>query len=162
MRSRATRSRWPKRSASLFFKCLIEAAAAKAEAEAAAQARREARAREKAEAEAKKRSMDLPENYARDVLQPFIENVALEVTRALQFFFTSTPYGRVDQIMLAGGCAVIDGLADVVANRAQTPTSIVNPFKGMEIDSDVREKQLRADAPALLTCTGLAMRRFIG
>jgi len=114
------------------------------------------------EAEAKKRSMDLPENYARDVLQPFIENVALEVTRALQFFFTSTPYGRVDQIMLAGGCAVIDGLADVVANRAQTPTSIVNPFKGMEIDSDVREKQLRADAPALLTCTGLAMRRFIG
>ena len=57
------------------------------------------------EAELKKRSMDLPENYTRDVLQPFIENVALEVTRALQFFFTSTPYGRVDQIMLAGGCA---------------------------------------------------------
>lgn len=114
------------------------------------------------EAELKKRSADLPENYARDVLQPFIESVALEVTRALQFFFTSTPYGRVDQIMLAGGCAVIEGLADVVANRAQTPTMIVNPFKGMEIDAEVREKQLRLDAPALLICTGLAMRRFIG
>jgi type IV pilus assembly protein PilM len=113
------------------------------------------------EAESKKRSMDLPENYTRDVLQPFIENVALEVTRALQFFFTSTPYGRVDQIMLGGGCAVIDGLADVVANRSQTPTSIINPFKGMEIDSDIREKQLRLDAPALLTVTGLAMRRFV-
>lgn len=114
------------------------------------------------EAETKKRTMDLPENYNRDVLQPFIENVALEVTRALQFFFTSTPYGRVDQIMLAGGCAVIDGLADVVANRAQTPTTVVNPFKGMEIDGDVREKQLRMDAPSMLTCTGLAMRRFVG
>jgi type IV pilus assembly protein PilM len=113
------------------------------------------------EAEAKKRAMDLPENYTRDVLQPFIENVALEVTRALQFFFTSTPYGRVDQIMLGGGCSVIDGLADVVANRSQTPTSIINPFKGMEIDADIREKQLRMDAPGLLTCTGLAMRRFV-
>jgi type IV pilus assembly protein PilM len=113
------------------------------------------------DAESKKRSADLPENYTRDILQPFIENVALEVTRALQFFFTSTPYGRVDQIMLGGGCAVIDGLADVVANRAQTPTSVINPFKGMEIDTDIKEKQLRADAPSLLTCTGLAMRRFV-
>lgn len=113
------------------------------------------------DAEAKKRSLDLPENYTRDVLQPFIESAALEVTRALQFFFTSTPYGRVDQIMLSGGCAVIDGLADVVANRAQTPTQVVNPFKGMEIDDSIREKQLRLDAPGLVSCTGLAMRRFL-
>lgn len=112
------------------------------------------------EAEAKKRSLDLPENYTRDVMQPFIESAALEVTRALQFFFTSTPYGRVDQIMLAGGCAVIEGLADVVANRAQTPTQVVNPFKGMEIDSSIRDKQLRLDAPSLVNCAGLAMRRF--
>ncbi|HEU4621091.1 MAG TPA: pilus assembly protein PilM [Burkholderiaceae bacterium] len=112
------------------------------------------------DAEAKKRSLDLPENYNRDVLQPFIESTALEVTRALQFFFTSTPYGRVDQILLAGGTAVIEGLADVVASRAQTPTQVVNPFKGMEIDDSIRDKQLRLDAPSLVTCTGLAMRRF--
>jgi type IV pilus assembly protein PilM len=30
----------------------------------------------------------LPENYDHDVLQPFMESLALEVTRALQFLFT--------------------------------------------------------------------------
>jgi type IV pilus assembly protein PilM len=111
------------------------------------------------EAEAKKRSGDLPDNYERDLLQPFADNIALEVTRALQFFFTSTPYSRVDQILLAGGCAVIPGLVDVVGTRSQAATSILNPFKGMDMSSSIREKQARLDAPSLLVATGLAMRR---
>lgn len=112
------------------------------------------------EAEAKKRSGDLPENYERDLLAPFADNIALEVTRALQFFFTSTPYSRVDQILLAGGCAVIPGLVDVVGTRTQAATSILNPFKGMDINPSIREKQAKMDSPLLLVATGLAMRRF--
>ena len=111
------------------------------------------------EAEAKKRSGDLPENYERDLLQPFGDNIALEVTRALQFFFTSTPYSRVDQILLAGGCATIPGLVDVVGTRTQAATSVLNPFKGMAMGSGIREKQARLDAPSLIVATGLAMRR---
>src|SRR6266536_6029549 len=57
------------------------------------------------EAESAKKNAGLPENYDVDVLQPFMETLALEVTRALQFFFTSTSYNQVDQIVLAGGCA---------------------------------------------------------
>lgn len=111
------------------------------------------------EAEAKKRTGDLPENYERDLLQPFADNIALEVTRALQFFFTSTPYSRVDQILLAGGCAVIPGLVDVVGTRSQAATAILNPFKGMDLGSGIREKQARLDSPSLVVATGLAMRR---
>jgi type IV pilus assembly protein PilM len=113
------------------------------------------------EAEGKKRSGDLPENYERDLLQPFADNIALEVTRALQFFFTSTPYSRVDQILLAGGCAVIPGLVDVVGTRSQAATSILNPFKGMELGGGIREKQARLDSPSLVVATGLAMRRGV-
>jgi type IV pilus assembly protein PilM len=61
------------------------------------------------EAESAKKSQGLPENYDTDVLQPFMETLALEVTRALQFFFTSTSYNQVDQIVLAGGCALAPG-----------------------------------------------------
>lgn len=111
------------------------------------------------EAEAKKRTGDLPENYERDLLQPFADNIALEVTRALQFFFTSTPYSRVDQILLAGGCAVIPGLVDVVGTRSQAATSILNPFRGMDLGAGIREKQARLDSPSLVVATGLAMRR---
>ena len=42
------------------------------------------------EAEAEKRRNNLPENYEAELLQPFVESLALEVSRALQFFFTST------------------------------------------------------------------------
>ena len=112
------------------------------------------------EAEQKKRSGDLPANYEADVLRPFMDTAVIELTRALQFFFTSTPYNRVDQIMLSGGSAVLTGLAESLMERAQVPTSVISPFKGMEVAAGVREKQLRLDAPALLTPCGLAMRRF--
>jgi type IV pilus assembly protein PilM len=112
------------------------------------------------EAEQRKRAGDLPDNFTSDLLAPFAQQGALEVSRALQFFFTSTPYSRVDRIFLAGGSAVTPGLAEAVAERTQVPTEIMSPFQGMEIASAVRERQLRLDAPALMVGCGLAMRRF--
>ena len=112
------------------------------------------------DADNKKRSGDLPDGYRADHLTPFMESAALEATRAIQFFFTSTPYTRVDQIFLAGGCASIPGLVEIVAARCKISTSVVSPFKGMRLGSNVREKQLRADAPAYLVACGLALRRF--
>lgn len=112
------------------------------------------------EAEQKKRASDLPDGYQSELLEPFLDNAALEVTRAIQFFFTSTPYTRVDQLFLAGGCAVVPGLAELVADRTKISTAVVSPFKGMDIGPNVREKQLRSEAPAYLVACGLAMRRF--
>ncbi|MES2832311.1 MAG: pilus assembly protein PilM [Pseudomonadota bacterium] len=112
------------------------------------------------EAEAKKKTEDLPDGYKTEILVPFLESAALEVTRAIQFFFTSTPYTRIDQLFLAGGCAVIPGLVDLVASRTKISASVISPFKGMQMASAVREKQLRLEAPAYLVACGLAMRRF--
>jgi type IV pilus assembly protein PilM len=112
------------------------------------------------EAESAKRTNSLPENYEPEILRPFMENLALEVSRAMQFFFTSTPFNEVNQIVLAGGCAVIPGIDEVVASRTQVPTIVANPFAGMGMSSRIRAKQLTTDAPALLVACGLALRRF--
>ncbi len=112
------------------------------------------------EAEAAKRSSSLPENYEHDLLKPFTESVALEISRALQFFFTSTQFNQVDHIVLSGGCAVIQGIDQVVASRTQVSTEVANPFVGMSLSQKVRPKNLAAEAPALLVACGLAMRRF--
>jgi len=112
------------------------------------------------EAEAKKRSGELPDGYQQELLDPFLDSAALELTRAIQFFFTSTPYTHIDQIFLAGGCANIPGLVELVAERTKISSAVVSPFKGMELAPGLREKQLRAEAPALLVACGLAMRRF--
>jgi len=112
------------------------------------------------EAESTKRTGSLPENYESELLRPFMDALALEVSRALQFFFTSTQFNQVDHIVLAGGCAVIPGLADTVAGRTQVETLIANPFASMSLSSKIRPKNLAADAPALLVACGLALRRF--
>jgi type IV pilus assembly protein PilM len=112
------------------------------------------------EAESAKRNQGLPENYDNDVLQPFMETLALEITRALQFFFTSTSHSQVDQIVLSGGCAVLPGLDELVAKRAGVATIMANPFASMEASDRIRPRQLAQDAPMLLIATGLALRSF--
>ena len=112
------------------------------------------------EAEARKRSGDLPENFRADLLAPFLDNAALEVTRAIQFFFTSTPYTRIDRLCLAGGCATIPGLLETIATRTRLACEVISPFAGMQIGSGVREQQLKNEAPGYLVACGLALRRF--
>lgn len=112
------------------------------------------------EAEAEKRRNNLPDNYEAELLQPFIESMALEVSRALQFFFTSTQFNQINHIVLAGGCAVLPGADEVVASRTQVNTIIANPFADMVLSDRVRAKSLLADASSLMAACGLAMRRF--
>ncbi len=112
------------------------------------------------EAEAKKRSGELPEDYENGVLRPFVENLAQEVGRALQFFFTSTPYNRVDFVMLAGGSSSLPGLTEAVTAQTSFTCQLINPFEGMQMGSGVRENKMRREAPSYLSACGLAMRRF--
>jgi type IV pilus assembly protein PilM len=112
------------------------------------------------EAELAKRGGNLPEGYENELLAPFMESLALEVSRALQFFFTSTQYNQVDHIVLAGGCAIIPGVDEIVATRTQVSTLLANPFANMVLSDRVRAKNLLADASSLMVACGLALRRF--
>ena len=111
------------------------------------------------EAEAAKRANKLPDNYENDLLRPFMDNLALEVSRALQFFFTSTAYNQVDHIVLSGGCATIAGLDEVVASRTLVSTRVANPFADMQLSTRVKPHALAAAAPSLMVACGLALRR---
>lgn len=111
-------------------------------------------------AETGKRGGTLPPGYPNEVLAPFNEKVALEVQRALQFFFTATQFTRVDHIVLTGGCAVLEGLEALVAERTQIRTLVANPFSNMALASRIKPRQLLNDAPGLMVACGLAMRRF--
>lgn len=112
------------------------------------------------EAENLKRSGTPPDNYEAEILHPFIENMAQEVARALQFFFTSTPFSEVNHIILAGGSALVPGVAEIVGQRTNVNTILADPFAGMAISPRIRAKQLAADAPSLMVACGLALRKF--
>jgi type IV pilus assembly protein PilM len=107
-----------------------------------------------------KREGGLPENYEPEVLEPFKLTVAQQVSRFLQFFYSSGNYDYVDQIVLAGGCACIPGIEEFIESHIQVPTSVANPFHNMSVASRVNRQRLNADAPALMIACGLALRGF--
>ncbi len=101
----------------------------------------------------------LPETYGDDVLDPFRETVVQQINRLLQFFYASSEHGKVDQLVLAGGCAAIDGLGDMLEEQLDLPCCVANPLAGMPVATRIRE-QVEGDAPALMIAAGLAMRSF--
>ena len=105
-----------------------------------------------------KRQGGLPDNYGPEVLEPFKESMAQQVNRALQFFYSSSQYAQVDRIVLAGGCASIEGSEEVISDKAGTEVIIANPFANMSLSSKVRAQVLSNDAPSLMIACGLAMR----
>ncbi|WP_447729774.1 pilus assembly protein PilM [Pseudoxanthomonas suwonensis] len=107
-----------------------------------------------------KRQGGLPETYELEVLEPFKEATVQQVSRLLQFFYAGSEFNRVDQIVLAGGCASILGLPEMVEEQLGVPTQVANPLAQMTLGPRVQPHALAQDAPALMIATGLALRSF--
>ena len=107
-----------------------------------------------------KRQGGLPADYETEVLAPFKQAITQQIVRSLQFFFSSSSYNSVDHILLAGGNALIPGIAKLIEAEIGVATSIANPFIGMTTASRINAQALANDAPALLVACGLALRAF--
>lgn len=107
-----------------------------------------------------KKQGGLPDDYEPEVLEPFKDAVVQQVTRSLQFFFSSSQYNDVDHIILAGGVASLDGLATLIEEKLGTSTTVANPFANMSVASRVNSTALANDAPSLMIAVGLALRSF--
>lgn len=107
-----------------------------------------------------KRQGGLPESYEIEVLEPFKEAMVQQVSRLLQFFYAGSEFNRVDQIVLAGGCASIAGVAEMVEEQLGVSTVVANPLANMSLASRVQAQSLAQDAPSLMIAAGLALRSF--
>jgi len=107
-----------------------------------------------------KRQGGLPESYEIEVLEPFKEALVQQISRLLQFFYAGSEFNRVDQIVLAGGCASIPGIADMVEEQLGVPTVVANPLAQMTLGPGGEAHALAQDAPALMIACGLALRSF--
>lgn len=107
-----------------------------------------------------KKQGGLPDNYEPEVLAPFKQSMAQQISRAQQFFFSSSQIASIDHLVLAGGCASIPGIAEVIQTTVGVPTLVANPFANMSVASRVPAQSLSNDAPALMVACGLALRSF--
>jgi type IV pilus assembly protein PilM len=103
----------------------------------------------------------LPDNYHEELLQPFMEDMAQQVNRSLQFFLSAnSQYETLDQVLICGGCAAIPGVDQLIAERVGVPTVVGNPLGEIQITARARGQLAESDAGALMIACGLALRSF--
>jgi type IV pilus assembly protein PilM len=107
-----------------------------------------------------KKQGGLPDTYVPEVLEPFKEAMTQQISRSLQFFFSSSQFTSVDHIVLAGGSASIPDIEQMIEERLSIGTSIANPFANMTLSPKIKAQVLSNDAPALMIACGLALRSF--
>ena len=113
-----------------------------------------------AEATLNKHQRTLPDDYYPEILTPFMQSAIEQISRSLQFYFSSSRYSSIDHLLLAGGSSSIPGLAGMVQQQLKVPVSVANPFINMTINPYIDSEQLLIDAPSLMAACGLALRSF--
>lgn len=112
------------------------------------------------EASLAKRSGGLPEDYETQLLDPFRESMAQEISRAMQFYYATGTAGTIAHTVIGGGCASIPGVVEQISNKVGGHVTLANPFASMSVSNNVAKKSLMNDAPALMIACGLALRSF--
>ena len=107
-----------------------------------------------------KRQGGLPDDYAVAVLEPFKIAMVQQIQRSLQFFVSSSANRGIDGIVLAGGCASIPGIDQLVEKNLAVPVYIANPFIDMTLSNKINYQALSEDAPTMMVACGLALRGF--
>ncbi|HHQ69348.1 MAG TPA: type IV pilus assembly protein PilM [Halothiobacillaceae bacterium] len=112
------------------------------------------------EAEEKKINNQLPEDYTRKVLQPFLDTLAMNIERYLQYYYADSHGSAVNLILLAGGTTNTDGIVDRVYDETGIETRIANPLAQIDRGPGVSAEQIARHGSASLIAAGLALRSF--
>lgn len=103
----------------------------------------------------------LPKDFHSEILEPFKQSIAQQISRFCQFFFSAGDYNSIDYIFLTGGCSSIFGLDKAVQDKLQFKTFVANPFDDMVLTSRINKDDFKNVTSRLMKCCGLALRNVM-
>ncbi len=106
------------------------------------------------------RGEEPPAGFEDEVLEPFRQNVIQQISRALQFYSSSSDYTSIGTLFITGGGASIPGLAEAVGNEVGISCEVADPLKDCRLSPKINARSLDQARPALTTACGLALRGF--
>jgi type IV pilus assembly protein PilM len=95
-----------------------------------------------------------------EVVEPFQEGLGRQLARALQFFYSSSTFRSVDELLLTGGASVMPNLDRAIEERLAMPVRVADPFAEMALSENLDLDLIRLSRGSMLIAIGLAMRRF--
>lgn len=102
-----------------------------------------------------------PSDYQTQIADRFNVQVAQEIQRVLQFYYTTQnteTFSNIKHILLTGTPSQQVGLAESIFSQTNTATQCIHPVTYAERNSKVDLAQLQIDAPSLTLAFGLALR----
>ncbi len=101
------------------------------------------------------------EHVGEALTEPVLD-VATEVRRSLDFYRRQHRNEPIDRIIVTGGSANLEGLAQLITDETGVTAEIGNPFKYMQIDEEsIPEQYLRDIGPSSVIAVGLALRDMV-
>ncbi len=102
------------------------------------------------------------EHVAEALTEPVLD-LATEVRRSLEFYRRQHRNEPIDRIVITGGSANLEGIAQLMTDETGVKSEIGDPFKHMQIDDDtISEQYLRDIGPSSVVAIGLALRDMVG
>ncbi len=92
------------------------------------------------------------------VVEPFASTIAQQVSRALQFYYSSGSQDHIGKILLTGGLSGVSALVQKVADTTGTESQLADPFAFISLGASINGEQLATLKPSLTKSLGLAFR----
>ena len=112
------------------------------------------------EVERAKKNNELADELVHGYIDPFKQTAAQQISRSIQFYYSSGTQGEVENLLLMGGISAIPGIEEVVAQELGIKTEVADPFSAMKINSRINRHKFDPEAPSLVLACGLALRSF--
>jgi type IV pilus assembly protein PilM len=114
------------------------------------------------EAETLKTSGDINKDDfgGKDIVKKVCDTIGMEIQKSLDFY-SSTTYEQVNKIYLSGGCAKIPFLKEIIEEKANIATEVIDCVRTIKYDENVFDPDYIKDiGPIASIGIGLALRRL--
>ena len=93
------------------------------------------------------------------VLNGVSEDLAGELQKTFEFFYTTSSHDHIEELVLAGGSCQVLNLDELLKERLRCRVEVMNPFREIEYsESDFPPEWLNRHAPAMAVAVGMALR----
>lgn len=93
------------------------------------------------------------------VLNGVSEDLAAELQKTFEFFYTTSSHDQVEEVVLAGGASQVLNLDAVLRERLGAKVELMNPFREIHYsESQFSPEWLNRHAPAMAVAVGMGLR----
>lgn len=102
---------------------------------------------------------NISSDEAMSIVYSASEDIFNEISRSIEYFRSTAVAEEINEVILCGGCALINNFDEMLAERINVNVSVVQPFRNIRIPDKIDSSYVEEMAPMAAVAAGLALRR---